>query len=745
MADNVFGGTLDSDLDFDGEATGSTEQLGGWTEELSQGMYLKFTAVMSLAADVPPVTPPANLVVQPLRLSCYTFPAPTLDALGNPVNWMPTSSNLVEWGYLQVVFGGVDVTFYRNVTVQVKSWSIREPFGYGPAEISFPQITVFETLPAWMKDWAPVQIKLVRPDHSTLLLWEGMFVDEEDSLSGSGNELSVQLMGSLFQADLYKMPPKPFGYPTQTDIGHIIAYELHPQNHPGARWLPPNVVTMGITAQNSGSWDPLLTGYVQGLLAKASLSDGSNQYTVDCIEGRQPVVRLKDRVTVHWETRVGVPGVTHSLKRDLTTVANVIYGEGTDPDLCHWRNVRFPNLLHDAPPIFAGTVLTPGSVDAENRKWKRQAYDNGHTDLTVDDTYHPSEQAVVERIQTDSGIAVDGDVGPQAWAVIFEVGQNAGDVTGAFFFPIYVERQVEPFLYNPSGGIIGNQPLFDPGAVRVEEFVAAGHHITKNEFSRSLVGKQLQIAPAGYLGSIQMEADFENGSRWEAKAGQNILLQGHRGVDRMLHISNAEFDWSGQSAQFTVSEQALDLPYIHSILERDRENSDLSKRPQRQYRNSRATRDERAEWDCENGSGLVPLHATYAGLWNVVRIPAGEAGTVVRSDFAVQIAARFSIAVFDRPVTANFLASRGVSPLDSGYWELFGEDTGLIISWGGSGQGGGFWPGLESEGGALTGRMIDDATWYFHTTVVPWLWVACWVESPTINYITGRLFASAGD
>ncbi len=741
MADNIFGGTLDTDLDFDGEATGSADQLGGWTEDLSQGMFLKFTAVMSLDAEVPPGPPPANLVIQPLRLSSYVFPAPTLDGNGLPVNWEPTSSNLVEWGYLQVVFGNTDVTWYRGVTAQVKSWSVREPFGYGPAEIGFPQITPFEALPVWMKDWTDVKIILVRPDTTTKILWEGIFVDEEDSISSSGGELSVQLMGALFQADLYLMPPKPFGYPTLTDIGHIIAHELHPQNHPNARWLPPNVVTMGITAQNSGSWDPLLTGYIQGLLSKCTLSDGSNQYTVDCLPGRQPYVKLKDRTTEHWVTRVGVPGVTHQLKRDLTTVRNVIYGEGTSPDLCHWRNTRYPNLLYDNPPIFAGTVLSPSSVDPENRKWKQQAYDNGRVGLTIDDTYHPLEEDIVRQIQTDAGITVDGEVGPQTWAVIFEVGQNAGDLSGAYFFPIYVEQQVEPFLYNPSGAIIGSQTLFDPAAIRVEGHEVAGHHITPNEFSRSLVAKQLQIAPAGYMGTITMDADFENGSRWEARAGENIKFKGHRGVTRMLHISNAELDWGGQTATYTVSEQALDMNYIHSILERERENSDPAKRPQRQYRNSRTTRDDRAEWDCENGSGLVPMHGTYAGLWNIVRIPAGEAGNIVRSDFAVQIAARFSVAVFDRPVTANFMASRGVSPLDDNYWDGFGEDTGLIIAWGGSGQGGGFWPGQESDDDPLTGRMIDDASWYFHTTVVPWLWVACWVESPTINYITGRLFA----
>lgn len=698
---------------------------------------------------VPTVAPPSDLAF--VKRVSVVYPEPDLNDFGRPVDWEPEDATRENWGRLRVLINNVDVTFYRGIPVQIGSWVDNEPFGYARAAIRFPQISPMEALPDWLADWVNVDIYLVRPNGTQKLLWCGLFADEEDGANETDSGLEIQVIGALYQADLYQMPPAL--YPQDDDIGSLIIRELDPANRPNLRTLPVigSWIT-GIFVRAGGSWDALLTGYIQGLLDKSTYIDviGPRQWTVK-MEGRRPTFTIKDVTTVSWTMRAGQPGITHQLSRDLSMLPNVIYGEGVDNEQCHWRNTKYPNLRIDDAPVFPGTVMEPGdTLDPDVGLWQQEMYNNGWTDMVVDSFYDPDEEWMVRQFQEQAGILVDGIVGPQTWAAIFETGSNAGDLTGAFFMPVYADTRVQPRLYNPSGGDIGANPAFESGRVRVERYENFGNYISKAEGISSAAAEIERdgggTMEAGFMGTLTLGADPNEGSRFEIRAGENFLLQGHRGEDRLLHISQVEVDWDGQAVSLTVDERCRDQATMAAILQRDRENHDPARRKKVQYRNSKQVEDRRAEWDCENGSGIIPRHGTFAGLWNVLRIPAGEVGTVVRSEFTVDTPARFSVAVFDRPTTHTVLSSHGASPLDAGYWDTFPEETGLIIAWGGEGQAGGFYPLQESDEDApLTGRMLDDASWYYRSTAPPWLWVALWVESPSVNYIQGRLYAGVSD
>lgn len=259
---------------------------------------------------------------------------------GRPVDWIAEDSIIEDWGKLKVKIGGVDVTTYRGVLTQVRSWSTAEPFGYKTAEIGFPQITPFEELPEWLVKFSDVQIILVRPDTTEKILWRGMFADEEDSISETENGMTVQAFGSMFQADLYKKKPKLTEIVAQ-DLYTILQEELDPDNRSGARWDELVGTITGIEFQQAGSWEFLLTGYIQDLLGRAATEDG-DQWTVTIDSDLVPELKLKDRTTMHWNARVGQPGVTHALSRDFTMSPNAFYGEGVDRQMCHWRNTRYP-------------------------------------------------------------------------------------------------------------------------------------------------------------------------------------------------------------------------------------------------------------------------------------------------------------------------------------------------------------------------------------------------------------------
>src|SRR5688572_21061352 len=110
------------------------------------------------------------------------MPAPTLDSQGRPINWVESSKVVEDWGTLQIIFNGVDVTLYRGVPTKVAQLEFTEPFSDSVAVVKFPQISPFETLPSWLADFVNVEIKRVKPDASVETIWEGLYVSEEDAV-----------------------------------------------------------------------------------------------------------------------------------------------------------------------------------------------------------------------------------------------------------------------------------------------------------------------------------------------------------------------------------------------------------------------------------------------------------------------------------------------------------------------------------------------------------------------------------
>lgn len=185
--------------------------------------------------------------------------------------WTPSGVVVEDWAKaLQLVVGGVDVTFYRGIPAEIQAWDETEPFGPLSLVVGFPQITSFESLPSWLRDYADVELRRVRPDDSTELLWTGLFIEEDLVASPTGG-VTVTSLGSLYQADLHRMLPEVVRWPRETghtDLNYVVARELDPGRRPQLRLLPTIVPgTAGVQWQEQGSGQPLLTGYIGDALA----------------------------------------------------------------------------------------------------------------------------------------------------------------------------------------------------------------------------------------------------------------------------------------------------------------------------------------------------------------------------------------------------------------------------------------------------------------------------------------------
>lgn len=744
---------------------------------------LLFTAVASVEKIIPEVVPPAGHVYLK-RASEIMPPVPSfISGTGspNPDAWLPTSRIIEDWGSFQVIMGGIDVSFYRSVPVQVDSLIDTEPFGDASAQITFPQISPFDADPSWLVIGNNIDIKQrVAPSwtHGQQVLFEGLVVSMEDSADGR----VLQCIGALYQLDFYAHQP-PLQDSGLVDIGTLIANEITPNARDRAafRCLPINKVGTGIKTRQKGDWQPTLTGWIADLLRQATIITGDS-YTVHKHPRRQPYFGFKDKTTVHWTMHVGQRGLVHNLSVDLSMSPNAVYGEGVDDLNCKWRNAKYPNLRPDDAPVFPGTLMYPGNnYGSEMSTFEQCMHDRGWTDFTIDGFYATSEEDDVKEFQRQAGITVDGIIGPQTWAAAFEVGSRAGDLSGAYMMALYETSAVRPYNHDAQGAQTTKNPGFNPRAVRVERYESFGSRITKKEGALSAQLEVERDNPPSYVGTLELTADPNEGSRLDIISGQNFLLKGHKGVDRLLHISQREIDGTTEpiTVKLTVDEKARDYMTLGAILERDRGSTDPMRKTS--YFGSRTAtghshliEDRVATWDCENGSGIIPRHATYKGLWNVLHIPAGSLGTIVRSEFKVETTpAYFAVGIFDRPVSANDLARIGTTSSDGttqqgnpltfdDYWDQFPDSNdptddrhgkapeGLLVAWGENNAPGGIWPSTDTtQDFTNTGKLRDNATWSYQSQRPPWLWVAIYVNDqpgelsgPSVNYFSGRLFSS---
>lgn len=665
------------------------------------------------------------------------YNAPTLDSNNRPTNWAPASTTREPWGRVRVVINGVDRTFIRDAPVQILSWSSNEPFGDANARLAFPMLTPFDDFETWIPEFAEITIQRILPNETAgQVLFAGLVVDYSHQSTQADFNLEVEVLGSFYRVDFRHTQPM---FPRiEEDLGRHIAMSYNFLRY--AMQYPMGAMNQPVTGIRAVSttytpWMKFASEYFQERLAQMRSSNGES-WTISC-EANQPSLHLKDRTTVHWTVRAGQPGVELRLERDLVR-PNTIFGEGTDEQSCHWRNSKYPNLALEAPPVWPGFNLTIDTNDLAVAVWKIQMATNGYNGVTSGHIYTAQDAAECRRFQQVAGITVNGVVGPQTWTATFAAGDNAGDLDAAWVAPLYGATYAEPGLYTASGGYIGLNPEFDPSRPRIDGYVNYGVNASKPIAVEDAQRTVEQNEDPGWIGSITLHADPNEGSRLEIRAGQNIRVQGYHGDNLLLHIAKATVDYQSLSTTLQVDTHARDLVTLTAQLQRDRDalaHPAASRRMGRRV--STTVEDTHPIWDCESGAGRVHRMGQAAGLWNVVRVAAAQYGQVAQCEFHTDDPTELSVAIFDRPIVANTLHNHG-RPDRTDFWKDMPEEWGLLIGWGGEGQMGGYYPGRQSDTDPLTGRLVDRSSWYYHSSWPPWLWVATWTASTT--YLQGRLF-----
>lgn len=285
------------------------------------------------------------------------------------MSWTPTTVDHGIWGHIQVVIDNTDVTFFRDIPVQMKSMSWAEPFDDSSCVMEFMQITPFEAYGvgdlSWLDKFKSVEIYRIPPGFPgvpKVTMFEGMIVSIDEKTGDDDNSISVLVMGALFQLDFYVRAPQQLVLPIPLD--EFFSAQFSPGIRSHLRTQP--LIVEGeptFTTIRTGSWNPTLTGYIQEELSLAIEDDTNIQWTIMMEDNRQPVFRRKTIDTAEWSVAVGGPGVNTNLKFDATQIENVVYGEGSDESGTEWRNADRKGLIGSDAEIGI-TVYTPVAMDS---------------------------------------------------------------------------------------------------------------------------------------------------------------------------------------------------------------------------------------------------------------------------------------------------------------------------------------------------------------------------------------------
>jgi len=286
-----------------------------------------------------------------------TFPIPRMIDVDTTLGYWRV------WFYPNGAGGEVkDVTFYRDTPTLVSSLSTSDPFGPSTASIEFPAITLLDQIGAqdlwWLRPETDIDIVWLDYDSEQVLYrWSGYAESFEFASTDVGGGLTVTCRGALFQADSWLAKPEYVYQPFPYETAIARQFAGHPDSRLGTlsvQWptwwtkrfaiedytnkpnylrpvgLQDGQAWSGYVTRSTGSFDPALTSYIQGLLSNMHTEYG--QFTVMLDDGRKPVLRHRDHIAAPdastFIVNVLQPGVKVDATIDYSQRLNVVYGQG---------------------------------------------------------------------------------------------------------------------------------------------------------------------------------------------------------------------------------------------------------------------------------------------------------------------------------------------------------------------------------------------------------------------------------
>jgi len=758
-----------ANLTMDGTITPPTGAIGVWPQPEpvgtgdafpDDGIDLGGDAVVEF--DGPVASPPATAA--PLARDV----AYVIDAVDLTAGLVPTVTERHQVKPMdrhRVIVGGTDVTYLRGATTPMPTYQLLDPWSYGTATLTFPQIVPCyepEQLGvgdlAWCVEGAAVKIQRVDPTANTVVAtdWRGFVA----AININGGALTLTLAGEALGRATNTWQPTPI-YHAERDLGRHIWGSIALRCH-----LPFSVYGGPVTGvrryRDGGMW---VSECVNGYLAETQLVSGARRTLRFDETTRRWDIPVKDTVTVAATVYLDKARYVSDLASDLSEKPNQIYGNAVTVNGQRFNNAKAPNLRVGDPvpyPMTGGTPFGQGTVDGDTDSGSgitamiHRLAGAGYLEfLDAPGGYDADATSAIRALQRDAGLNVTGVMNPATWDALWDTDITGFTWTRAGILPMAERSQVRKWNYSATGAVLARNPSYDPDVVVVSRAIDFPPGFTKQQV-RAFTASELWDGQPMWTGSIDVvdvavvrgthnpgdpldPADVMNVR--ELRPGTNLWLPTFQG-GTLVHLVAVDVQ-SPTRARLTVDTHARDAAEVWEIISRNRESRRSRHRAWlADYRGSMRTKDSTTGWldfaGIIEGDGVTLKGKT----WNVFLVPAGEEGSIRRQRYRTNPNAEFCVALFGREVTVEALNRRIPKPLtDAEPWENpaqreWLEDRVWLDAYGTPEQPCGWWPTKKAGGvtaATFTGNYEHQASVEFHTfNRQAALWVAVWPDRDTV-------------
>lgn len=773
--------------------TDSFHVYGTDTSNTFNGLSLGGRALTFVTQAV--ATPPFALGPQRFE-KAIAFPQPTVDAKGRATFENNVVAKLASKG--RVLMNGQDITWFAatdpgDTPIEVPGYELTEPFAYGASDQLVIKRTnsLFERYGqgrlSFLFDGARVEYQHVNDD-GTVTDYRGIVMAVRPSKREWIAEISGEVSG---RAELIKMP-QPLIWKV-ADIGAIVrsavkglGLHFYPNTGPvtGLRAPAPGNVSLAAGLLKMGAASRTADTQARALMPKAGEWGGQTWAFVE-----------KDTTTVHGTAypdgiRVDLSGLVD----DLTEQPNTVLGNGVTPDGLHWKNSKYPGYFQGdpAPYPFGDTSHTFGlnttNADTDTgdgisvMTTKLAQMDYLSDEFTGLGTFTADVVRAVNWLKDDAGLTQNGIMTSATWAALWNTDVVGYSPDGARQFPLAQDPKVRGFNYSSTGSVIGHNPAFVPGTIRVDIEIDYGiaekDAAIRNARDLIRLASGHQWAGDFSLNDIAIFAGDHDASdaltltpddilsQLDIRPGMNIKLVYFDGSSVLLHIAAVKVGamdiYGARTVTLTGDTGGRDAFDLGEALDRNRESNRspsrewlIQNRPNRPVRNAI----ERDEWFGKHPDPVV----LRGGHWNEIPVIMGQQGMVNQTLLELTVATTFCYAVFVKQMHEGWLDHYVGDPaiLDGDGRTVFEQDNlqaafeaGLLLTVQGAGIqkcGFGWRHGYYANGdrilsNPLTGTHLDKQSWAYETLrgKLPVVWLAIRPEDDC-SIKRGRWFSALGD
>lgn len=564
------------------------------------------------------------------------------------MTWTPKTFTATWDTELRLRIDGHDVTYFRGIPVGIGGYQLQEPYAFGPADFTLPQVTPFEVASfghgslKWLRHGATCVLLPATNGEYGDPVWAGIITSIQTTGGGIALHCDGQMSGRLALMD--KQPPV---FSWKKDLG-LQVYDAVLQA--GISLRPYLGVKTGIDTYAMGGGSDQLS-HLNDLLAQAVTDDGQ-QYTVARRDtGHGYVMRLKDLSTVHATVFLGAAGVELDVTRDIAEEPNRLWGTGTDPTGQKITNAVIPNLFNSEAaqyPFNDGRSFGLGTTDADTDTGAGvralQAKLVGMAFMTrreaMEHVYESDTEDAVISLQRRANLPRTGVVNQATWRALFNETVTGRTLYGARVLPMAQAPEVQRYFLTSNGSVDVANPAYDPRVVPVDRTIDHGGGVWKEQMLR-WSGRLLDRIHDGknWTGTLNLNgADLFEGnvgpntanpvplSRLDLREGWNVKVVGFDG-DTLFHVSGVNVG-EDRSVSLAIDTHGRDLLTVGQIIARNKESR---RSMAREFIHSVRRPNAMDTMVVSNELfGRIDDWTLKGNKWNRVTVPAGQAGTIDR-------------------------------------------------------------------------------------------------------------------